>query len=90
MRILVIGGTGFIGRFAIEQLLAKGHELSVFDRGVTPANLPSEVNRIRGDRQHLTDYRKTFVQLAPDVVLDTIAFTKADAQSTMDAWKMLY
>jgi nucleoside-diphosphate-sugar epimerase len=87
MRILVIGGTGFIGRFVIEQLLEKGHELSVFDRGVTPANLPLEVNRIRGDRQHLTDYRKTFVQLAPDVVLDTIAFTEADAQSTMAAFR---
>ena len=87
MRILVIGGTGFIGRFVIQQLLAKGHELSVFDRGVTPANLPSEVNRIQGDRQYLTDYRKTFGQLAPDVVLDTIAFTEADAQSTMAAFR---
>ncbi|MEG4010061.1 NAD-dependent epimerase/dehydratase family protein [Microcoleus sp. Pol11C1] len=87
MKILVIGGTAFIGRYVTQQLLQNGHEVSVFNRGVTLANLPLEVNHIRGDRQNLTDYRQTFEQLAPDVVVDMIALTEADAQSTMDTFK---
>ena len=87
MKILVIGGTWFIGRCVTQQLLQEGHEVSVFNRGVTPANLPQQVTHIRGDRQNLTDYRQTFQQLAPDVVIDMIALTEAHARSTMETFK---
>ena len=34
MRVLAIGGSGFIGRFAVRDLVEMGHEVTVFHRGV--------------------------------------------------------
>ncbi len=50
MRVLVIGGTQFIGPHVVTALLRAGHEVTVFNRGVTPDTLPAEVERLRGDR----------------------------------------
>ena len=37
LRILLIGGNGFIGRFAVRALTRQGHALAVFHRGTTAA-----------------------------------------------------
>ncbi len=50
MRILVLGGTQFIGRQIVETLLMSGHGVSTLNRGKTPDDLPAEVERLRGDR----------------------------------------
>ncbi|MGL6135457.1 MAG: NAD-dependent epimerase/dehydratase family protein [Prochlorococcaceae cyanobacterium] len=48
MKILVMGGTRFVGRPLVELLLAAGHELSLFTRGRNP--LPAGVEHLVGDR----------------------------------------
>jgi 2'-hydroxyisoflavone reductase len=50
MRILILGGTQFIGRQIVETLLAAGHAASILTRGKSPDELPVEVERLRGDR----------------------------------------
>lgn len=50
MRILVLGGTRFVGRHVVETLLARGHRVSVLTRGRSPDPLPAAVERLRGDR----------------------------------------
>ena len=50
MRVLVIGGTNFIGPHVVRALLAAGHEVTVFNRGKTDADLPAAVTRLTGDR----------------------------------------
>jgi 2'-hydroxyisoflavone reductase len=50
MRILVLGGTQFIGRHIVAALLAAGHEVTILTRGVSTDELPAEVERLRGDR----------------------------------------
>lgn len=50
MRILVLGGTQFIGRHIVETLLAAGHTVSILTRGKSPDELPPQVERLRGDR----------------------------------------
>jgi len=50
MKLLVIGGTQFVGRAVIEDAVARGHEVTVFHRGTTePADLPP-VTHVHGDR----------------------------------------
>lgn len=87
MKILIIGGTTFIGPVVVRQLVAMQHQVTAFHRGRTPANLPASVNHILGDRHFLINYRSEFEQLAPDVVLDMIPYTQSDAQDVVETFK---
>ena len=87
MKVLIIGGTNFIGPHVIRQLINIGHEVTVFHRGQTTAELPSEVNYLKGDRHNLSDYKSEFQKLVPQVVLDMIPYTAKDAQGVVDTFK---
>lgn len=50
MKLLLLGGTLFIGRHVVDALLAGGHAVTVFNRGHSPDALPAAVERLRGDR----------------------------------------
>jgi len=50
MRILVIGGTIFLGRHFVESALANGHDLTLFNRGRHNPELFPEVERVHADR----------------------------------------
>ena len=50
LEILVLGGTGLIGPPMVEYALARGHELTLFNRGKTNTHLFPDVERIKGDR----------------------------------------
>jgi 2'-hydroxyisoflavone reductase len=50
MRLLILGGTKFLGRAAAEEALARGHELTLFTRGQTNPELFPEAEHLRGDR----------------------------------------
>lgn len=50
MRLLVIGGTRFVGRAYVETAVAAGHEVTAFNRGQTNPHLFPDVERIHGDR----------------------------------------
>ena len=51
MRVLVMGGTEFISLHLLGALQARGHEVSVFNRGRQPERLPAGVTLIAGDRK---------------------------------------
>jgi nucleoside-diphosphate-sugar epimerase len=89
MRVLVIGGTSFMGPYIIRRLDEAGHAVTVFHRGQTEAELPSAVRIIKGDRENLADFAGQFKQLAPEVVLDMVLFTEAQAQNLMNTFKGL-
>jgi 2'-hydroxyisoflavone reductase len=50
MRILVLGGTQFVGRAFVEASLARGHQVTLFNRGRTAPLLFPEAEHLRGDR----------------------------------------
>ena len=51
MRVLVLGGTLFVGRHLVEAALARGHEVTLFNRGRTNPDLFPEVETLHGDRE---------------------------------------
>lgn len=51
MRILVLGGTSFVGRAVVEDALGQGAEVTLFNRGRTGAGLFPDVPRLVGDRE---------------------------------------
>jgi 2'-hydroxyisoflavone reductase len=52
MRLLVIGGTLFLGRHVVAAARRRGHELTLFNRGVTDPAPIAGVEQIHGDREH--------------------------------------
>lgn len=49
-RILILGGTGFIGPPMVQYALSRGHEITIFNRGRTNTHLFPEVEKLVGDR----------------------------------------
>ena len=87
MQVLVIGGTSFIGPHVVRRLVEAGHDVTVFHRGQTEAELPEDVREMHGDRQNLRDFAAEFKRLAPDVVLDMILFREDNARALMEIFK---
>jgi 2'-hydroxyisoflavone reductase len=50
MKVLILGGTLFLGRHLVEAALERGHEVTLFNRGRTNPELFPEVEKLRGDR----------------------------------------
>ena len=50
MRLLVLGGTKFLGRAVVDAALAGGHDVTLFNRGTTNPELFPEVEKLHGDR----------------------------------------
>lgn len=50
LRILILGGTGFTGPHQVRYALARGHKLTLFNRGRRPKEWPGEVEELTGDR----------------------------------------
>ena len=89
MRILVIGGTNFIGPHLVWRVVGRGHEVAVFHRGQAEAALPASVRRLRGDRHRLRDHRAEFARFGPDVVVDMIDYTEDDALGLVETFRGL-
>ena len=52
LRVLILGGTGFIGPHFVRAAVERGHQVAVFNRGKSAADLPETVDRLVGDRAH--------------------------------------
>jgi 2'-hydroxyisoflavone reductase len=50
MRLLILGGTGFIGPYQVRYALARGHHVTVFNRGRQKEAWPGPVEELLGDR----------------------------------------
>ena len=70
MKILLIGGSGFIGTFTVAALHQGGHHVTIFHRGKTSA--PKGTEEILGDRQLLQDHQPEFRRQKFDVVVDFV------------------
>jgi nucleoside-diphosphate-sugar epimerase len=73
MKVLIIGGTKFLGRHLVDSALARGHTVTLFNRGKTNPGLFPQVETILGDREH--DIEKlTQVGRAWDAVIDVAGY----------------
>ncbi|MGE0442750.1 MAG: NAD-dependent epimerase/dehydratase family protein [Gemmatimonadales bacterium] len=68
LNILILGGTGFIGPHEIRYAVARGHKITVFNRGRRQADLPASVKHLTGDRNGQLDALKG--NTTWDVVID--------------------
>jgi nucleoside-diphosphate-sugar epimerase len=87
MRVLILGGTRFIGPPTARRLYELGHAVVVFHRGETEADLPPAIEHLHGDRHRLSDIADQLRRLAPEVVLDLTAYTHEEAQTAVDTFR---
>jgi len=85
VKILLIGGSGFIGQFAAQQLQQSGHQVTIFHRGKTRA--PEGTEEILGDHNFLQDHQPEFRRQKFDVVVDFVLSSGRQAQQLMDTFR---
>jgi nucleoside-diphosphate-sugar epimerase len=87
MRVIAIGGTGFIGRHVVAKLAEAGHEVAVLHRGKTPLPAFDGVKEILGDRSTMRGLGSEFRAWSADVVVDMILSSAAQARLTLEAFR---
>jgi 2'-hydroxyisoflavone reductase len=82
MRVLVLGGTQFLGRHVVEAALDGGHDVTLFNRGRTSPDLFSELEKLRGDRDGDLG---ALAGRGFDAVVDTSGYVPRVVAETIDA-----
>jgi 2'-hydroxyisoflavone reductase len=82
LRLLLIGGPKFVGQALIEAALARGHEVTTFNRGQTNPEAFPELEKLHGDRE--TDV-SALEDRAWDAVLDTSGYLPHAVRNTVEA-----
>ena len=82
MRILMMGGTRFVGVYLTKVLLAQGHDVVLFNRGNKPA--PEGVTQIHGDRTDPEQIRSKLVGESFDAIFDNNGRKLEDTQPLAD------
>ncbi|MBD2197798.1 MULTISPECIES: NAD-dependent epimerase/dehydratase family protein [Calothrix] len=80
MRILIMGGTRFIGVYLTQLLVKQGHEVVLFNRGNRPAPALQGVGQIIGDRTDPTQLKAKLSQEQFDVIFDNNGRELSDTQ----------
>lgn len=80
MRILIMGGTRFIGVYLTQLLVEQGHEVVLFNRGNRPAPVEGKVGQITGDRTDSIQLKEKLSQEKFDVIFDNNGRELTDTQ----------
>jgi nucleoside-diphosphate-sugar epimerase len=83
VHVLVIGGTRFTGPRAVRALVERGHDVTVFHRGESEADLPAEVRHVHADVAAFESYVGDLRARAPDMVVDMVAFRREDVRRVL-------
>ena len=84
MKVLILGGTNFIGVEIVSLLLDKGLEVTCYTRGNKKIN--RNASHIKGDRDNKSLLKKV-ASNEYDIVIDNISFSGEDVSSVLDAFK---
>jgi len=84
MKILILGGTRFIGRHVVEAALKAGHAVSILTRGQTADELPSTVERLRGDRGAGAAGLQALAGRSWDACLDVSGYTPRQVRASAE------
>lgn len=86
MKLLILGGTVFLGKHLVEAARARGHELTLFNRGRSRPDAFSDVTQLHGDRA--TDLNLLAGQTW-DAVIDTSGYIPRIVRASAEALQAL-
>ena len=82
LHVLILGGTQFVGRHIAEALLAAGHRVTVFNRGKSIDELPTTVERLRGDRDEGASGLAALAGRSWDACIDVSGYTPRQVRAS--------
>src|SRR5262245_51051945 len=82
VKILILGGTIFLGRQMVEAAQKRGHEITLFNRGKSNPGLFSDVETLIGDRKESLDALQGRTW---DAVIDTCGYVPGFVQKSAEA-----
>lgn len=85
MNVLIVGGTRFVGRAIVEELLRCGHEVTIYHRGQHEVAFSSAVMHVHGDRRDYPQFEADMRRLSMDAVVDVIPMNAQDTRSLVKA-----
>jgi len=85
LKLLVLGGTRFIGRRLVEALLARGHKVTLFNRARKLDPFGNRVSRIEGDRKTARDLVRA-AHAGRDGIFDFLCYDAEDARLAVEAF----
>jgi NAD dependent epimerase/dehydratase family. len=85
MKVLVLGGTRFFGVHMVNDLIEKGHDVTIATRGRTSDSFGDKVSRISVERTDENSVRQAVSNTHYDVIIDKIAYCSNDIKTLMDA-----
>ncbi|WP_041393425.1 NAD-dependent epimerase/dehydratase family protein [Pleurocapsa sp. PCC 7327] len=86
MRILIMGGTRFIGVYLTKILVERGHEVVLFNRGNNPAPVAG-VKQIQGDRTDVAQLKEKLASESFDAIFDNNGRELSDTQPLAEIFK---
>src|SRR5215212_3304082 len=86
LKVLIFGGTGFIGPHFVRELRAGGHKLTLLNRGKRNPGLFPDVETLLGDR-NVAGYMDALKGREWDVVIDDSGYFPRQVQASADALK---
>ena len=84
MKILVLGGTRFFGIHMVNDLIEKGHEVTIATRGLTPDYFDDSVSRIRFERTDEDSIKAVISDTHYDAIIDKLGYCSNDIRKLMD------
>src|SRR3954469_11977140 len=83
MRVLVIGGTKFIGRRIVSELVARGDEVLVVHRGESEPPGQAECRHLHVARTEFASVAADVRAFGPDAIVDTLAMSRAGVEAVL-------
>lgn len=88
MKVLILGGTGFISRNIVKLLLGRGHSVTIFNRGKSGDHFTTDkrISFITGNRNSENDLKDAARECNFDVVYDMIAYRAEQTEMAVKAF----
>ena len=87
MRVLIIGGTGFLSSALVAQSIAAGHQVTIVTRGRSARPIPEGVEAVVANRSEPENLREALQGRSFDIVLDAILYRPEDAHVVLDLFR---
>ncbi len=87
MKILVLGGTLFMGKHLVNELLSKGYDVTIATRGNTKDSFGDKVKRIKLDRTSKESIENALTGMSFDIIFDSLAYSSNEVKYLLDVVK---